>query len=84
MTKPAIDPPVLLATQPNQPIRTLDEAADVVRLYARDHRNVRAEALLHRIEGAVTKEEMETAANGFRAWAEAEGLLLLPPDGRVG
>jgi hypothetical protein len=38
---------------------------------------------LHQIKSAATLEGAEAAGNAFRAWAEAEGLLLVPPeDGR--
>ena len=30
--------------------------------------------------GATTLEQAEAAGNAFRAWTEAEGLLLVPPE----
>jgi hypothetical protein len=35
---------------------------------------------LHQIKGATTFEQAEAAGKAFRAWAEAEGLLLVPPE----
>jgi hypothetical protein len=67
-----------------EPIRSL-EAAKVIRRHAGDRPNGKAQELLHRIKGASTLEEADTAGKAFRAWAEAEGLLLVPPedDGRA-
>jgi hypothetical protein len=36
--------------------------------------------LLHRIKDASTMEEADAAGKAFRAWAEAQGLLLVPPE----
>jgi hypothetical protein len=78
----AIDPPVHLNARPQHAIRSLDEAADVVREYARDHFNPDTEGVLHRLEGAITFDEAKDAANAFRAWADSKGFLLIPPDDR--
>jgi len=43
--------------------------------FARDRK---AEELLHRIKGALAPEEADAAGKAFRAWSEAEGLLLVP------
>jgi len=42
------------------------------------HLDRKAEELLHRIKGALTPEEADAAGKAFRAWSEAEGLLLVP------
>src|SRR5262245_64186221 len=42
----------------------------------------KAQELLRRIKGALTLEEADAAGKTFRAWAEAEGLLLVPPADR--
>ena len=42
------------------------------------HLDRKAEELLHRIKGALTPEEADDADKAFRAWSEAEGLLLVP------
>jgi hypothetical protein len=76
----AIDPPVHLRLHPDVAIRSLDEAAAVVRGYARDGLDFKTESVLHRLEGASTLDEAKEAANAFRAWAESEGVLLIPPE----
>jgi len=73
-----INPPVHLRAQPETAIRSLDEAAAVVRRFARDHRDTRAESVLHRLEGATGLDQEAAAALAFRAWAESAGLLLIP------
>jgi len=45
---------------------------------SRRRRDRKAEELLHRIKGALTPEEADAAGKAFRAWSEAEGLLLVP------
>jgi hypothetical protein len=76
----AIHPPVHLVIHPDEPIRSLEAAAKVVRRHAREHLDPEAEALLHRIESAATPEQADEAGAAFRAWAEAEGMLLVPPE----
>jgi hypothetical protein len=44
----------------------------------------RPEDLLHRIESASTTAQAEAAGKAFRDWAEAEGLLLVPPEDHQG
>jgi hypothetical protein len=71
MAEHAIHPPIHLVTHTDEPIRSLEAAAKVIRRQ------------LHQIKSAATLEGAEAAGNAFRAWAEAEGLLLVPPeDGR--
>jgi hypothetical protein len=36
--------------------------------------------VLRQIKSAKTLEQAEAAGKAFRAWAEAEGLLLVPPE----
>jgi hypothetical protein len=48
--------------------------------HAGDHLGREAQDLLHRIESAATTEQADAAGKAFRAWAEAEGLLLIPPE----
>ena len=78
----SIDPPVHLRDHPQQAIRSLDAAAVVVRQYARDHLDSGAENVLHRLEGAATLAQARDAAQAFRAWAQREGVLLVPPEDR--
>jgi hypothetical protein len=64
----------------DEPIRSLEAAAKVVRRHALGHLDRKAEDLLHRIEAASTAEQAEAAGKAFRDWAQAEGLLLVPPE----
>jgi len=80
MAEHAIHPPIHLVTHPDEPIRSLEAAAKVIRRHAGGQRDRRAEHVLHQIKSAGTLEEAEAAGNAFRAWAEAEGLLLVPPE----
>ncbi len=80
MAELAIHPPVHLVVHPDEPIRSLDAAAKVVRRHAGDPVDRRTEGLLHQIERAATTEEADAAGQAFRAWAKAEGLLLVPPE----
>jgi hypothetical protein len=85
MPQHAIHPPIHLVIHPDEPIRSLEAAAKVIRRHAGDRPDGKAQELLHWIKGASTLEEADTAGKAFRAWAEAEGLLLVPPedDGRA-
>jgi hypothetical protein len=76
----AIHPPVHLVIHPDEPIRSLEAAAEVVRRHGGDHLDERSTGLLYRIERASTPEEIEDAGKAFRAWAEEHALLLVPPE----
>jgi hypothetical protein len=80
MAELAIHPPVHLVIHPDEPIRSLEAAAAVVRSYAGQHPDGRTSRLLHRIERASTPEEADEAGKAFRFWAEGLGLLLVPPE----
>jgi len=80
MAEHAIHPPIHLVIHPDEPIRSLEAAAKVTRRHAGDHLDRKAQELLHRIKGALTPEAADAAGKAFRAWAEAEGLLLVPPE----
>jgi hypothetical protein len=80
MPQHAIHPPIHLIIHPDEPIRSLEAAAKVIRRHAGDHLDRKAEELLHRIKGALTPEDADATGRAFRAWAEAEGLLLVPPE----
>jgi hypothetical protein len=80
MAEHAIHPPIHLASHPDEPIRSLEAAAKVVRRHALGHLDRKAERLLHRIEAALTAEQAEAPGKAFRDWARAEGLLLVPPE----
>jgi len=81
MAEHAIHPPIHLVIHPDEPIRSLEAAAKVIRRHAGDHLDRKAQELLHWIKGASTLEEADAVGKAFRAWAEAEGLLLVPPEG---
>jgi hypothetical protein len=80
MAEHAIHPPIHLVTHSDEPIRSLEAAAKVIRRHAGDHLDRKAENVLRQIKGATTLEQAEAAGKAFRAWAEAEGLLLVPPE----
>jgi hypothetical protein len=80
MAEHAIHPPVHLVIHPDEPIRSLEAAAKVVRRHAGEHPDRRTEGLLHRMEGVTTADEADAAGIAFRAWAESHGLLLVPPE----
>lgn len=76
----AIHPPIHLVIHPDEPIRSLEAAAKVICRHAGDQPDRKAESLLRRIEEASTMEQADAAGLAFRAWAQAEGLLLVPPE----
>src|SRR5262249_55058815 len=67
---------------PDEPIRSLEAAAKVIRRQAGDQLDRKTEELLRRIKGAMTLEAADAGGEAFRAWAEAEGRLLGPPERR--
>jgi hypothetical protein len=75
----AFHPPVHLVLHPQEPIRTLEDAAKVIERHGHERwRNV--DVLLGRLRGARGEAEIEAAGAAFRRWAEDEGLLLVPPE----
>jgi hypothetical protein len=50
------------------------------RRHAGEHLDRNAENVLRQIKSAKTLEQADAAGKAFRAWAEAEGLLLVPPE----
>jgi hypothetical protein len=80
MAELAIHPPVHLVLHPDEPVRSLEAAAKVVRRHAGPIMDRNTEGLLRRLETAVTPEQAEEAGRAFRAWAEAHSLLLVPPE----
>jgi len=82
MAEHAIRPPIRLVIHPDEPIRSLEAAAKVIRRQAGDQLDRKTEELLRRIKGATTLEAADAGGEAFRAWAEAEGLLLVPPERR--
>jgi hypothetical protein len=80
MPEHAIHPPIHLVTHPDEPIRSLEAAAKVIRRHAGDCPDRNAQDLLEQIKRASTLQEADAAGKAFRAWAEAQGLLLIPPE----
>jgi hypothetical protein len=80
MAELAIHPPVHLTLHPDEPIRSLEAALRVVRRHAGEAPNPLTERVIHRLETAATPEQADEAGKAFRAWAEAQGLLLIPPE----
>jgi hypothetical protein len=80
MAEFAIHPPVHLVIHPDEPIRSLEAAATVVRRHSGEHLDASTSNLLQRIERASTPEQADDAGRAFRAWAGARGLLLVPPE----
>jgi hypothetical protein len=76
----AIHPPVHLVTHPDEPVRSLEGAAKIVRRHAGESMDRATEGLLHRLETAATPHQADELGKAFRAWAEAQGLLLIPPE----
>jgi hypothetical protein len=71
------NPPLQLAGIPTVYVRSLDDAAGVLREYA-GRRPVTRDSVLRRLNAASTEQETGEAAKSFRWWAEQEGLLLSP------
>src|SRR5215469_7960680 len=69
------DPPLTL--KGNAIVRTLDDAADYLRAYRYARKPLMQENVLRRLERADSLEEQRDAANAFRGWVEAEGLLQM-------
>jgi hypothetical protein len=68
------DPP--LTVQGKTIVFTLDDAAAFVRSFQAGRRPVMRDGLLRRLEAAHTEWEQKEAADAFRGWAEAEGVLV--------
>ena len=82
MAEHAIHPPIHLVAHSDEPIRSLEAAAKVIRRHAGDYLDRNAQDLLQQIKHASTLQEADAAGKAFRAWAEAQDLLLVPPEDR--
>ena len=80
MAELAIHPPVHVSTHPDEPIRTLGAATKFVLRHASDANSSDIALLLAELRGASTPEHADRAGAAFRDWAQARGLLLLPPE----
>src|SRR5262249_44047609 len=84
MPQCAIHPPIHLVTHSDEPIRSLEAAAKVIRRHAGDHLDHKAEDVLRQIKRATNAGTGRCGRQAFRAWAEGEGLLLVPPEDGTG
>ena len=73
----SFEPALQLAGTPSVLVRSLNDAAGVLRGYA-GHRPATRDTILRRVDAASTEQETCDAATSFRWWAEQEGLLLQP------
>jgi hypothetical protein len=74
MAEFVFEPPVQL--KGDVTVRTLGEAADFARKYVGSRLPRRRDGILKGLEAALGYKKGRDAANAFRHWAEAEGLLL--------
>ena len=80
MAEYAIHPPIHLVTHPDEPIRSIEAAANVIRHHAGNRLDLNAQDLLQQVKRVSTLGEAEAAGKAFRNWAQAQGLLLVPPE----
>src|SRR5258707_7698253 len=78
MAEHAIHPPIHLVTHPDEPIRSLEAAAKVIRRHAGDQLDRKAEHVLHQIKSAAALEQAEAAGKTFRAWADRKACCWSP------
>ena len=82
MASLAIHPPVHLTLHPDEPIRTVDDALKVVLRHARDPESRETQRLVGALNHVQSQEQADRVAVQFRNWAQAEDLLLVPPEDR--
>jgi hypothetical protein len=82
MASLTIHPPVHLTLHPDEPIRTVDDALEVVLRHARDAESRETERLVAALNHTHSQEQADRVAVLFRNWAQAEDLLLVPPEDR--
>ena len=80
MPETVLDRPVHLKAHPDEPIRSLDAAAKVIHRHVAGRADEQAQDVLRRMADASTPAAVSAAGAAFRAWAEKEGLLLVPPE----
>jgi hypothetical protein len=80
MAEAAFHPPLHLKTHPDEPIRTIEAAAKVVRRHQEKHQDQRSAEVLARLENVISVADAEAAGRMFGDWARSEGLLLVPPE----
>ena len=82
MPETALNEPIHLKAHPDEPVRSLDAAAKVIRRHVGDRLDAKAQAVLRAMADASTPAAVAAAGIAFRRWAEEEGLLLVPPEDR--
>jgi hypothetical protein len=82
MASLAIHPPVHLTIHPDEPIRTVEDAIKIVQRHAPDRQSRETQRLVAALSHAQSQEQADRVAVSFRSWAQAEGLLLVPPEDR--
>jgi hypothetical protein len=73
MSEFRFEPPLTLKNR--VVVRSLDDAADIVRTYKHSRRPVLQDSVLHRLQGASSEVQQRHAADAFRGWIEFEGLI---------
>jgi hypothetical protein len=68
MAEHAIHPPIHLLTHPDEPIRSLEAAAKVIRRHTGDYLDRNSQDLLQEIKHTSTLQEADAAGKAFRAW----------------
>jgi hypothetical protein len=74
MSEFVFTPPLKLA--PRATVSTLTEASAYIRNCLHVRRPFTQAGVLRSMSAALTSDQQRLAANGFRLWVEAEGLLL--------
>ncbi len=82
MASLAIHPPVHLTSHPDEPIRTIEDALKVMLRHAREPESRETQRLVAALDHVQSQEQADRVAVLFRDWAQAEGLLLVPPEDR--
>jgi hypothetical protein len=73
MSEFRFDPPLTLKNR--AVVRSLDDAAAIVRTYKHSRRPVLQDSVLHRLQSASSEVQQRNAADAFRSWIEVEGLI---------
>jgi len=76
MAEHAIRPPIRLVIHPDEPIRSLEAAAKVVRRHADDRLDRKTEEVLRPIKGATTLEETGAAGKAFHLRSRIAAIAL--------
>jgi hypothetical protein len=75
-----IEPELHVRTGKGLTLRTIDEAAELARRFAKERNNREWDGVLYRLEAVRTSEDAREAADALRALLEAEDLLVMQTD----